>query len=435
MKPQFLIAAPSSGTGKTTVTQGLLRILSNRGLQVQPYKCGPDYLDTRHHSWAAGRPSLNLDTFMSSSNHVKQIYSHYLQNADAGVVEGVMGLFDGAKKMEGSSAQIAELLNIPIILVVNAKATAYSIAPLLYGFKNFYSGIQLKGVIFNFVSGESHYQFLKEACEDVGLTPLGYIPRNEDLHLPSRHLGLRISSEHDYETSIQAIADHINKTVDVDLLLKITTREAPYLTLEKSSPKQGIRIAVARDKAFNFTYHENLRALNSLGTIEYFSPLHDQNLPEADLVYLAGGYPELHLKELASNYSMQQSIKKYCEEEGKLLAECGGMMYLCNHIIDSKGKKFSMVGLLNQDVSMEDMKLHLGYRKITMDRQEFRGHEFHYSHLTNCKEECNIAEVTTARDKKVETPVFRKKNTVASYIHFYWGEQNLLQTLFPADNS
>lgn len=178
-KPQFLIAAPSSGSGKTTITLGLLRYLKNQGFNVQPFKCGPDYLDTKHHGWASGKISINLDTFMSSKEHVVEVYRKYTSSADVSVIEGVMGLFDGAKKMEGSSAEIAEILNLPIILVVNAKATAYSVAPLLYGFKNFYPTIKIAGVIFNCVSGESHYQFLKDACEDVGLNALGYVPKEK----------------------------------------------------------------------------------------------------------------------------------------------------------------------------------------------------------------------------------------------------------------
>lgn len=429
MKPQFLIAAPSSGTGKTTVTQGLLRILRNRSIKVQPFKCGPDYLDTRHHQWAASRPSINLDIFMSSTKHVQQIYSQNLQNADASIVEGVMGLFDGSRGMEGSSAQISELLNIPVILVVNAKATAYSVAPLLYGFKNFYPGIKLKGVIFNFVNTPSHYQFLKDACADVGVTPLGYIPRNEELILPSRHLGLSTSPSNDYESIIEKIAHHMSKTVDVDKLLSLCMVKNPSYSNTSSQTQGSLNIAVARDEAFSFTYEQNLKVLHQMGKVTFFSPLHDKTIPKADIMYLAGGYPELYLNQLSQNIHMKKSILQYCEQGGKMIAECGGMMYLCNNIIDKQGVSYPMVGFLNQDASMQQMKLHLGYRKIIIGEQEYRGHEFHYSHLSNFKEESNIATVSTARDKIIETPVFHKKNTLASYIHFYWGEKNIINEL------
>lgn len=433
-KPQFLIAAPSSGSGKTTITQGLLRYLKNKGLKVQPFKCGPDYLDTKHHAWAAGNVSINLDTFMSSSEHVTDIYRKYSSLADVSVVEGVMGLFDGAKKMEGSSAQIAELLDIPIILVVNAKATAYSVAPLLYGFKNFYPGIKIAGVIFNFVGSESHYQFLKDACEDVGVTPLGYVPKNEKLNLPSRHLGLQISDSSQYNSTIEEIATHISKTVDIEKLLQLSLTSFQQIKIKKIKEKGHLKISVAKDKAFNFTYHENLSALEKLGEVTFFSPLEDHELPVTDLLYLAGGYPELHLNELSSNFSMRESINKYCTQGGCVIAECGGMMYLSESIIDSNSKEYPMVGYLEQKTSMEDMKLKLGYRKIQINDNICFGHEFHYSKILNPVKEYSVGEIYSARNKKLDTLLFRKNNTIASYIHFYWGEKNIVDILFKNTN-
>ncbi|PKQ61473.1 cobyrinic acid a,c-diamide synthase [Labilibaculum manganireducens] len=429
-KPQFLIAAPSSGSGKTTITQGILRYLKNKGLQVQPFKCGPDYLDTKHHSWAAGNVSINLDTFMSSKSHVKNIYGKYSIQADVSVVEGVMGLFDGAKKMEGSSAQIAELLDIPIILVVNAKATAYSVAPLLFGFKNFYPGVKIAGVIFNFVSSESHYQFLKDACEDVGVTPLGYVPKNEKLHLPSRYLGLQITDSSQYNSTIEEIAIHISKTVDIEKLLELTKIPFQEPEVDETIERGNLKISVAKDEAFNFTYHENLAALEKLGEITFFSPLRDQHLPATDLLYFAGGYPELYLDELSSNESMKKAVKEFCLKGGRVLAECGGMMYLGDSIIDSDSNKFPMVGYLDQKTSMENMKLKLGYRKIHVNGNIFFGHEFHYSHIINPSMKFLVGEIYSARDQKLDTFLFRKNNTIASYIHFYWGEKNIMDLLF-----
>lgn len=428
--PQFLIAAPSSNSGKTTVTQGLLRIFKNNGLNVQAFKCGPDYLDTKHHAWASGNVSINLDTFMSSEKYVQELYQKYSQNKDVSVVEGVMGLFDGAKKMEGSSAEIAERLNIPVILVVNAKATAYSVAPLLYGFKNFYKGINLAGVIFNFVSGESHYQFLKDACEDVGVEALGYVKKNEEISLPSRHLGLQISSTDKYEDKIEQIASHINETVNVERLMEITCKDITVPDQIESNKKGKLKIAVAKDEAFNFTYHENLKALEKLGNIEYFSPIRDQKLPEADLLYFAGGYPELYLKELSKNTKLKSQILNYCENGGKVLAECGGMMYLSDSIVDKESNKYPMIGFFKQSASMENMKLHLGYRKINLNGVELFGHEFHYSHLNGAEENLSIGEVYSAKGKKLDTHIFKKKNTIASYIHFYGGEIDLIKVLF-----
>jgi len=430
MLPQFLIAAPSSGSGKTTITQGLLRSLRNKGLFVQPFKCGPDYIDTKHHEWASGNVSINLDTFMSSPKHVSEIYSKYSSKADATVVEGVMGLFDGANRMEGSSAKIAELLDIPIILVINAKATAYSVAPLLYGYKHFYPGIKIAGAIFNFVNSESHYQFMKDACEDVGVQALGYVPRNENINLPERHLGLQISAKNNYEETINAMASHLEKTVDIDKILDICKSKKPNYKACPAISKSKLRIGIAKDEAFNFTYHENLQALSQIGEISYFSPINDNSLPEVDFVYLAGGYPELYLKELSQNKSMRKSIQEFAASGGKILAECGGMMYLSNNIIDKDGNLFPMVGFLNQNASMENMKLKLGYRKIKLQNETLFGHEFHYSNLVNSIEETNEIEVYSARDKRLDTQVIRKNNVLASYIHFYWGEKNIYRTFW-----
>ncbi|MCZ4696316.1 cobyrinate a,c-diamide synthase [Ancylomarina euxinus] len=430
MLPQFLIAAPSSGSGKTTITQGLLRSLSNKGFSVQPFKCGPDYIDTKHHEWASRNVSINLDTFMSNPEHVKEIYAKYSSKADASVVEGVMGLFDGANRMKGSSAEIAELLDIPIILVINAKATAYSVAPLLYGYKHFYPGIKIAGAIFNFVNSESHYQFMKDACEDVGVQALGYVPRNENINLPERHLGLQISAKDNYEDTINAMALHLEKTVDIDRILDICKSKRPNYKASLNKTNSKIRIGVAKDEAFNFTYHENLRSLSEIGKISYFSPINDSILPDVDFIYLAGGYPELYLEKLSQNISMRRAIQDFAKSGGKILAECGGMMYLSKNIIDKDGNLFPMVGFLDQNASMENMTLKLGYRKIKLKEETLFGHEFHYSHLVDSKEETKDIEVYSARDKRLDTQLIRKNNVLASYIHFYWGEKNIYTTFW-----
>ena len=266
-KSSFLISAPSSNSGKTTLTLGLLRALRDRGLGVQAFKCGPDYIDTIHHTTAAGRPGLNLDTFMASDAHTRDVYAHYASRADVSVAEGVMGLFDGADKMKGSSAEIAALLDIPVVLVINAQSMAYSAAPLIYGLKNFYPGIRVVGAIFNFVNTESHYRFLQDACADAGVEALGYLPKNEALSIPSRHLGLHISAETDYEQIIERLAEAIPRTVNLDRLLEIAAvHDVPgnggassknhHLNQTESNP-QNLRITVASDEACCFLYHQN----------------------------------------------------------------------------------------------------------------------------------------------------------------------------------
>lgn len=418
-KAKFLIAAPSSGSGKTTISLGLMRAISRLGADVQPYKCGPDYIDTMHHTAASGRESVNLDLFMSPREHVSEIFDRHFHMADVAIVEGVMGLFDGAERMRGSSAEIAELLDLPIVLVMNAKAMAYSAAPILYGFVRFRPQLRFAGVIFNFVSSASHYEFLKEAALDAGIRPLGYIPPNPQIQIGSRHLGLDIAPGVGFSDIIERAADHIEKQVDIPALLDLckTEHKAQPRT---PKPRGNLRIAVAQDEAFNFAYTENITALEELGELVYFSPLRDSDLPCADLLYIAGGYPELYLHELAANEPMRDAILEYCESGGRVWAECGGMMYLCRGIVDQSGEEFPMVGALQQTASMLEMKMHLGYRSLQIGEYVFRGHEFHYSHISESNEIVAPLNVLTARGRESGTAIFTVRNVRASYVHFYW---------------
>ena len=380
-KPLIMIGAATSGCGKTTFTLGLLRLLRNRGMKVQPFKCGPDYIDTKHHAMAAGEESVNLDTYMASKAHVQELYARYGAASDVCVTEGVMGLFDGYDGMKGSSAEIAELIGIPVVLVLNAKSTAYSVAPVLYGFKHFYPAIRVVGVVFNFVASEAHYVYLQQACADAGVEALGYIPKDESIVIPSRHLGLSIDERFCFDAFADRVAEVIAKTVNVDRLLELCTVEFPGEQAEDVLCPGNRKIAVARDEAFNFMYRENVEALKRAGEVVFFSPLRDKSLPDADLVYLPGGYPELHLPELTANEGMRQSVREYCEAGGRVLAECGGMMYLCDSITDRDGKVYPMAGVLKQGATMEQMKLKLGYREVRVNDQSVRGHEFHYSRV------------------------------------------------------
>ena len=422
-KPFIMIGATSSGSGKTTFTLGLLRLLRNRGMKVQPFKCGPDYIDTKHHAMAVGEESVNLDSYMASAAHVRELYARYGAASDVCVMEGVMGLFDGYDGMKGSSAEIAELIGIPVVLVLNAKSTAYTVAPVLYGFKHFYPGIQVVGVVFNFVASVAHYAYLQQACVDAGVEALGYIPKDESIVIPSRHLGLSIDETFCFDAFADRVAEVIDKTVNVDRLLELCTVEFSGEQTEGVICSGNRKIAIARDKAFNFMYRENVEALKRAGEVVFFSPLHDKRLPDADLVYFPGGYPELHLPELAANEGMRQAVRKYCETGGRVLAECGGMMYLCDTITSDDGKVYPMAGVLKQGATMEQMKLKLGYREVRVNGQRIRGHEFHYSRILPGHEKIPvIGTIYNAKDMVVDTPVYTYKNVLASYIHFYWGE-------------
>ena len=422
-KPFIMIGAASSGSGKTTFTLGLLRLLRNRGMKVQPFKCGPDYIDTKHHAMAAGEESVNLDTYMASAAHVRELYARYGTASDVCVTEGVMGLFDGYDGMKVSSAEIAELIGIPVVLVLNAKSTAYTVAPVLYGFKHFYPGIRVVGVVFNFVASVAHYAYLQQACADAGVEALGYIPKDESIVIPSRHLGLSIDETFCFDTFADRVAEVIDKTVNVDRLLELCTVEFSGEQTEDVVCFGNRKIAIARDEAFNFMYRENVEALKRAGEVVFFSPLRDKSLPEADMVYFPGGYPELHLAELAANEGMRQSVRKYCENGGRVLAERGRMMYMCQTNTYADGMVYPMAGVLKQGATMEQMKLKLGYREVRVNGQRIRGHEFHYSRILPANEKIPvIGTIYNAKDMVVDTPVYTYKNVLASYIHFYWGE-------------
>lgn len=428
--PQFIIAAPTSNSGKTTITLGLLRALENRGITTQPFKVGPDYIDPKFHKVACGRDGLNLDLFMMSEEDIHSTYANYSKDKGAVCVEGVMGLFDGARKSQGSTAELSKVLKLSIILVVDAKSVAYSVAPLLYGFKNFDKELNIAGVIFNRVNTKSHYQFLLEACEDVGIPALGHVPFIPDCEIPSRHLGLSIQEMQGYDSVIEKVANTMEETVDIDSLLDCClldeTKSEEILTISTS---KKITIAVAEDEGFNFSYVQNIECLKRQGNVVFFSPLKDEKLPNVDLVYLPGGYPEFYTKQLSDNKSMLQSIKNFAEAGGKIIAECGGMMYLGKSIIDKEGNEFEMANVFDFSTSMQAMKLNLGYRTIQFDDFELKGHEFHYSTIIKNKKSKSIATVFNARESEVNTIVFQHKNVLASYIHYYFGQEVLLTKL------
>ena len=453
----FLIGAATSNSGKTTFTMGLLRALRDRGLKVQPYKCGPDYIDTMFHEMASGRESVNLDTYMASDEHVKEVFQRYGEDADVRIVEGVMGLFDGYDKSKGSSAEIAMLLDIPVILVVNAKSVAYSVAPLIYGFKHFNPKLKIAGVVFNMVASENHYTFLKQACEDAGVPCLGYMLRNRDLIIPGRHLGLTIEAREETEELISLAAKEVEEHVvgplpppsPVGRELVCGRGELTEMTNVKmsiGSPPTGslptgegggrgrFSLAIAKDSAFNFTYRANIDALRELGEVVFFSPMNDEKMPECDLLYLPGGYPELFTSELADNVTMRESIKAFAERGGRIFAECGGFMYLCNDI-----DGIPMCGVFPFSATMMDARLHLGYRQLcntklsTLNSQLAKGHEFHYSSVVEPdtlpegirKEQCQLS----AKGQPVDTALYHYKNVLAGYTHWYWAETGFAELL------
>lgn len=427
MKPQLLIGALHSGGGKTTVTMGLLRALQRKGLQVQPFKCGPDYIDTRFHAVASGRDSVNLDTWLASEAHVKDIYARYGAESDACVVEGVMGLFDGFDRMEGSSAAMALLLDIPVLLVVSARSTAYTVAALLHGVKTFRPGLRIAGVVFNQVASRRHALLLQQACDDADLPCFGFLPRTEGLEVPSRHLGLTLAENQQMSQWIDRAADLVEQHLNLQALLDASAAPFAAPAPAPAAATGKMRIAVARDDAFNFTYRENLDRLSAYGTVTYFSPLAGDPLPEADIVYLPGGYPELYARELALRRRTMEQLRDYAEAGGRILAECGGMIYLSSFIVCAGEGSFRMCGILPFTATMEGARLQLGYRRLVdAAGREWRGHEFHYSRLRKPDALPSSARQFDARGGAVSTPLYRYKNVIAGYTHLYWGETDFL---------
>lgn len=417
-----MIAAASSGSGKTTLSLGLMRALCRRGHRVQPFKCGPDYIDTWFHRLATGRDSVNLDLYMSSPEHIRNLATRYGADADICVAEGVMGLFDGFSRREGSSADVAKRLGLPVILLVNAASTSYSVAATIYGFSRFDTDMNIVGVIFNRVASPTHYASLRDACADAGMECLGYLRRDNTLTVPSRHLGLSMGEVEDIEDFINRAADAVEEGVDVDRLLSITAGVSfssivnPYPAQEAVS-RSACRVAVARDSAFSFIYRANIDSLRDAGcAVTEFSPLADSRLPDADFVYLPGGYPELYAGRLSENESMRRSIAEYVERGGRLWAECGGLIYLCQDIDGAP-----MCGVFPLRCTMNDARLTLGYRTVDFGSgKSLRGHEFHYSRLLDSEAMPSVATQTGIRGKAVGTAVYRRNNALASYTHLYW---------------
>lgn len=431
MKTRFMIGAPQSGGGKTTFTMGVMRALQRRGYVVRPFKCGPDNVDTIFHRWACGNESVNLDRWLQSEKNLKESFAYYSKNSDVSVVEGIMGLYDGYDRMRGSSAEISVTLRMPVVLVVNARATTYSIAPLLYGYRHFNADVRLAGVVFNQVDCPGQLPLLRKACEDIGVDCFGYIPHMDGIEIPSHHLGLTLEPTAEVDRLIDKLADAVEQTVDLDQLLKDTSLddekfEITYPVHKKHQKEVGKqKIAVAYDEAFNFIFEENIKRLKELGDVVMFSPLHDENLPEADLVYLPSGYPEFYLKGLSDNKPMRQAIKAYAENGGRIWAECGGLIYLGRCMVGMDDVVYQLAGVLPFDSTMKNAHPCFGYRKMKMGREEWYGHETHYSHIMDDSDLEKIGEQINARGQKVDTVVYKWKNVRAGFTRWYWAERDL----------
>lgn len=398
--PGLIIAAPGSGSGKTAVTLGLLAALRQRGVSVQPFKVGPDYLDTSHHERAAGRPSYNLDTWAMSGSLITSIVAHAAAGADLAIVEGVMGLFDGGPDRglsgSGSTADLAALLGWPVVLVLDVSGQTETAAALALGCVRYRSDVQVAGVILNRVASPRHEALIRPAFDRIGLKVFGVLNRGEDMRLPERHLGLVQAEEQaDYTARIERIAQGLSTSIDLDGLLAAAweaKEPAPGVEPVVSAvAPPGQRIALACDTAFSFTYHHVIAGWRAArAEILPFSPLSDEAPPrDADAVWLPGGYPELHAGRIAAASTFMAGLRAMAVRGVPIHGECGGYMVLGRGLEDADGHRHAMAGLLPAETSFRDRRLHLGYRRAVLQADcalgrkgtRLYGHEFHYASL------------------------------------------------------
>jgi cobyrinic acid a,c-diamide synthase len=453
MSARLLIAGVSSGAGKTTFTLGLCAALRRRGLAVSVFKCGPDYLDPTYHRAASGRGVYNLDSWLMSDATLRASFSGHA--ADVSLIEGVMGLFDGASAttLKGSSAEIARVLDCPIVLVCDASGMARSVAALAHGFMTFDPEVRVQGLICNRVGSRGHLELLRSAlaaqqpsvaasapAPGASRAPapllLGGLCKNAAAPFPERHLGLHTARELDLTAAIESWADQVEGWCDVDGLLALA-RSAPPLTSAFATAQPpalreaaACRIGVADDAAFHFYYDENLALLERAGaTLVRFSPLEDESCGELDGVYIGGGYPELYARELSHNRPMLESLRAHAESGRPLYAECGGLMYLSDAIATLDGSVHPMLGLIPGKAVMSPKLQALGYVEVeTLDESplgptgtRFRGHQFRYSCFEAPAEGARYA-LSVVRSGEQRREGYGAGNVLGSYVHAHWAE-------------
>ena len=444
--PRLVIAAPSSGSGKSTIASGLMAALAQEYI-VQGFKVGPDYIDPGYHSIASGRISRNLDTWMVSKDEVKRAFARGVQDADIAIVEGVMGLYDGydGTTESGSSSEVAKLLGATVILVINVAKMARSTGAIALGYRNFDSELNLAGVICNNVGSAAHALWVTQAVESIGIPVLGCLPRTQALNIPERHLGLHTAVERtaEVETFLDHAAPLVRENINLTKVWEIARSNKPWeipANANMTAREIVTRIGVARDEAFCFYYEDNFDWLRAAGAeIVFFSPLHEQALPEnVSGLYLGGGYPELYAAQLAANLPMMNAIKAAITAGMPTYAECGGLMFLTENITDLQGNSHAMLGAIPGRARMAG-KLTMGYRQVTAVRDSIlfkvedliRGHEFHYSDWLEQPENIPHAYAVSPRaSEEVRYEGFSQDNVLASYVHLHFGTHKELALRF-----
>ncbi|MCJ7637880.1 MAG: hydrogenobyrinic acid a,c-diamide synthase (glutamine-hydrolyzing), partial [Nitrososphaeraceae archaeon] len=457
---RIIIAGTTSGVGKTSITLGILYILKNLGFKIQSFKIGPDFIDPSYHHFVTNSPSYNLDSWLMGKKGLINTFEKYTIGKDIAVIEGVMGLFDGAggKNNFASTAQIAKILNSPIILVIDASKAARSIAAIAYGFMKFEKGLKIKGIILNKISSNRHFHFIKDAFENKIKIPIvGVIYRNQELIFSERHLGLIPREELDDKrrkvilNSAKILSESLDAEKIVSLIRPLQNEKVRKKKIDtgKEQNMQSIKIAVALDESFNFYYQENLDTLQEKGAqLIFFSPLNDLRLPEeVDGIIIGGGFPEILAKNLSRNQSMMRAIKKIAESQIPIYAECGGLMYLSKSIKEGTSsykndkipeskvnfnKTYRMIGLIDAITKMTD-QLTLNYTQGKVINESLfgninrvRGHEFHFSVMENISNDSKFSYylnkgkgITNQKDGII---VY---NTLASFTHLHFSNTKL----------
>jgi cobyrinic acid a,c-diamide synthase len=424
---RIVVAGTHSGVGKTTVATGIMAALHARGLRVQGFKVGPDFIDPTFHRAATGRPSRNLDGWMLSREANLDIFLRASADADVAVIEGVMGLFDGksSPSLTGTTAQMAIWLDAAVVLVLDASAMAGSAAAVVHGFDTLLPDLRLAAVICNKVASDKHYGYLRDAiAARCRPTLLGYLPRDAGFSIPERHLGLHLAHEALTDERLVRLAACVESHLDLDCLLTLGARAKGLVTApEPVSKPASVRIGIARDSAFCFYYHDNLELLRSLGAeLIEFSPVTDGTLPpDLDGLYLGGGYPELHAEALSANTSMREAIAEFAKREAPVYAECGGFMYLTQAIVDTAGRSWPMAGIFPTRARMQPRLAKLGYIEVeTCEIQGWlapgesaRGHEFRYSIVDPMPE-------AVLRAYQGPAEGYRMRSVVGSYVHLHF---------------